>query len=93
MDSVGKKKSHNHCRQHGMWPAAHAQSKASPFEMNAVNKKTVHGPPVQSIVAAAYRAVPAACAMILTQHTKRCMGCQCSPVMRLPTGQSLQHAR
>ena len=29
------------------------------------NKHTVHGPPVQSRVAAAYRAVPAACAMIL----------------------------
>ena len=36
-----------------------------PLEMSAVNKKTVHGPPVQSRVAAAYRAVPAARAMIL----------------------------
>ena len=29
------------------------------------NKHTVHGPPVQSRDAVAYRAVPAACAMIL----------------------------
>ena len=24
-------------------------------------------------------------------NTKRCTGCQCSPVLRLPTGQSLQN--
>ena len=33
--------------------------------MGAVNKQTVHGPPVQSRVAAAIRAVPAICASIL----------------------------
>ena len=33
--------------------------------MDVVNKQTVHGPPVQSRVAAAIRAVPAICALIL----------------------------
>ena len=48
-----------------MWPAAHTQSKASPFEMNAVNHNGAWAAQMQSPCAAAYRAVPAARAMIL----------------------------
>ena len=46
--------------------AAQALSKGSPFlNGRSEQKKTVHGPPVQSRVAAAIIAVPAICARIL----------------------------
>ena len=48
------------CRRQGMWPTARTQSKASPFEMDSVNKNGTRAAQMQSPGAAAYRAVPAA---------------------------------
>ncbi len=43
----------------GTWPAAHTQSKASPFEMSAVNTSGARAAQMQSPCAAACKAVPA----------------------------------
>ena len=57
MDSVGEKTSRE--------PGCSHTVLGLPLRNERSEQKTVHGPPVQSRVAAAYRAVPAACATIL----------------------------